>query len=71
MEAGVRRLASVMRTAASWFWRICLKGRGDALRIVLGISSGPAPDRFLVWAWPRWGLLAHATERQAADVCHR
>ena len=37
--------------------------QGDALRIVLGISSGPAPDRFLV-GLATLGLLAHATEQQ-------
>jgi len=39
------------------------KGQGAALRIVLGISSGPAPDRFLV-GLATLGLLAHATEQQ-------
>ena len=39
------------------------EGQGDALRIVLGISSGPAPDRFLV-GLATLGLLAHATEQQ-------
>src|ERR1044071_7479855 len=39
------------------------EGQGDALRIVLGISSGPVPDRFLV-GLATLGLLAHATEQQ-------
>ena len=39
------------------------EGQRDALRIVLGISSGPAPDRFLV-GLATLGLLAHATEQQ-------
>jgi DNA-binding CsgD family transcriptional regulator len=39
------------------------EGQSDALRIVLGISSGPAPDRFLV-GLATLGLLAHAAEQQ-------
>jgi DNA-binding CsgD family transcriptional regulator/tetratricopeptide (TPR) repeat protein len=39
------------------------EGQRDALRIVLGISSGPVPDRFLV-GLATLGLLAHATEQQ-------
>src|SRR6202008_2350745 len=37
--------------------------QSDALRIVLGSSSGPAPDRFLV-GLATLGLLAHAAEQQ-------
>src|SRR5246127_2832939 len=37
--------------------------QGDALRIVLGISSGPAPDRFLV-GLATLGLLAHTAEQR-------
>jgi DNA-binding CsgD family transcriptional regulator len=42
----------------------CLpEGQGDALRIALGMSSGPAPDRFLV-GLATLGLLAHVAEQQ-------
>jgi len=44
------------------------EGQGAALRIVLGISSGPAPDRFLV-GLATLGLLAHATEQQPLIYC--
>ena len=37
--------------------------QGDALRIALGVSSGPAPDRFLV-GLATLGLLAHSAEQQ-------
>src|ERR1700756_3969699 len=37
--------------------------QGDALRIVLGVSSGPAPDRFLV-GLATLGLLAHTAEQR-------
>jgi DNA-binding CsgD family transcriptional regulator len=42
----------------------CLpEGQGDALRIALGVSSGPAPDRFLV-GLATLGLLAQVAEQQ-------
>jgi DNA-binding CsgD family transcriptional regulator/tetratricopeptide (TPR) repeat protein len=42
----------------------CLPERqGDALRIVFGMSSGPAPDRFLV-GLATLGLLAHIAEQR-------
>ena len=42
----------------------CLPERqGDALRIVFGMSSGPAPDRFLI-GLATLGLLAHVAERR-------
>jgi DNA-binding CsgD family transcriptional regulator len=37
--------------------------QGDALRIALGMSSGPAPDRFLV-GLATLGLLAHDAEQK-------
>ena len=41
--------------------------QGDALRIALGMSSGPAPDRFLV-GLATLGLLSHVAERKPV-VC--
>jgi DNA-binding CsgD family transcriptional regulator len=43
--------------------RVLPERQGDALRIVFGMSSGLAPDQFLV-GLAVLGLLAHAAERQ-------
>ncbi|MBV9318664.1 MAG: AAA family ATPase, partial [Mycobacterium sp.] len=37
--------------------------QGDALRVVFGMSSGPAPERFLI-GLATLGLLAHAAEQR-------